>query len=192
MLTTPDFIISTATLADNGKEAIEGDLSLAQIRESWATMPLIAIGLFIVLWFGGIRDLIGWLNRVRIAHQSPPEVQAWRVFKKVFTDAREYRQFTPIYAEKVASALRKYLKMQSLTLEQIAATQKDDPRTQPLLTVLRRCHSVIYARVDQPVVLSETEIAEIYQIVVSLVPKLPLPQAKAKRRWFRRRAGKNA
>ncbi len=174
MLTTPNFVISTTTLADTGDALLEGDMSPADVRQSWAMIPLLALGCFILVWYGGLKDLVRWLNRVRIARKAPPEVVAWKVFKKVFADARDYRQFTPVYAEKVASALRTYFNIASLTVEQIAQNRQNDTNVAPLVFVLSKCQSVIYARLDNPVVLTETEITHLEEAVSNLVPRQPI------------------
>ncbi len=173
MLTTPDFVLSMTTLADTGKELLEGDISLGTIRISWAAFPLLSLGLFIIVWFGGIKDLVGWINRTRKANRPTAERQAWKVFNKVFADASDYRQFTPIYAQKIATALRQYFNVESLSLEQIAASRSDDANLPLLLAALGKCQEVIYARVDKPVILTDSDIASLSDTVSHLVPKEP-------------------
>jgi hypothetical protein len=62
------------------------------------------------------------------------------------------------------------MKIQSLSVQEIASLMEDDPRLPTLVSALRKCESVIYARIDQPVKLTEVQIRELYDELQTLVP----------------------
>ena len=201
ILTTPDFVITNSPVitTNSDDELEEGDLRPADFRSSWVEWPLMVGGLFIVVWFGFLRRLIVRFNRARPGRIVSAEEKAWNVFDKVFSDAKVYGEFTPQYVRNVDGALRIYLaqslkaNMESLTAKQIDALLTGDPSllinanahddSSPLpggsaagwqrliVSALRKCESVIYARADQPIRLTELEADELFAELKQLVPQ---------------------
>jgi hypothetical protein len=178
ILTTPDFVVTNSPVVTtaNDDELEDGDLSPADYRSSWIQWPLMISGLFMVVWFTFLRRLIIRLNRMRPGRVVPPEERAWFVFNKVFSDARDYGEFGAPYLRNVEAALRAYLaqsckmKIESLSVKEISSLMEDDPRLPTIVSALNKCESVIYARVDQPVALTESQIRELYDELQVLVP----------------------
>jgi hypothetical protein len=178
ILTTPDFVVTNSpvitTVSDD--EVDDGDLTPADFRSSWIQWPLMISGLFLIVWFSFLRRLIIRLNKLRPGRVVPPEEVAWSVFNKVFNDARIYDEFNTSYLRNVEGALRAYLaqssgmKIQSLSIQEISSLMEDDPRLPTLVSALKKCESVIYARIDQPVKLTEEQIRELYDELQTLVP----------------------
>jgi hypothetical protein len=180
VLTTPDFITTNTPVitTSNDDEVEDGDLSPADFRSSWLQWPLMVTGLFMAVWFAFLRTLIVRLNRMRPGRVIPPEETAWAVFDRIFSDARDYGEFGAPYLRNIEATLRSYLaqtskmKIKSLTIKEISSLMEDDPRLPIIVSVLKKCESVIYARVDQPVKLTESQIKELYDELQDLVPSL--------------------
>jgi hypothetical protein len=178
ILTTPDFVVTNSPVVTtaNDDELEDGDLSPADYRSSWIQWPLMISGLFMVVWFSFLRRLIIRLNKMRPGRVVPPEERAWSVFNKVFSDARDYGEFGSSYLRNVEAALRAYLaqsckmKIESLSVKEISSLMEDDPRLPTIVSALNKCESVIYARVDQPVALTEPQVRELYDELQVLVP----------------------
>jgi hypothetical protein len=178
MLTTPDFVVTNSPVITtaNDDEVDDGDLTPADFRSSWVQWPLMISGLFLIVWFGFLRRLLVKLNKLRPGRVVPPEEVAWLVFNKVFNDARVYGEFNAAYLRNVEGALRVYLaqstgmKIQSLSIKEISTLMEDDSRLPTLVSALRKCESVIYARIDQPVKLTDAQVRELYDELQTLVP----------------------
>lgn len=179
VLTTPDFVITNTPVitSANDDELEEGDLHPADYRLSWAQWPLMVGGLFMVVWFSFLRRMIVRFNRMRPGRIVPPEEKAWEVFSKVFSDAAAYGEFGTQYLRNIDAALRSYLaqstkmKIEFLSLKEISALMEDDPRLPTIVSALSKCESVIYARTDQPVTLTEMQIDELHEELKKLVPE---------------------
>jgi hypothetical protein len=178
MLTTPDFVITNSpVVVGSDDELEEGDLSPVDMRLPLAAWPLTVFGLFLVVWFGFLRRLVIRFNRKRPGRIVPPNETAWSLFAKVFSDAEEYGEFSDQYLRKIDAGLRKYLaqttkmRIESLSIKELAALMEDDPRLPAIVSVLEKCESVLYARADQPLKLSEEQINEMYAELKQLVPQ---------------------
>ena len=178
ILTTPDFVVTNTPVITtaNDDEVDDGDLTPADFRSSWVQWPMMISGLFLIVWFSFLRRLLVKLNKLRPGRVVPPEEVAWSVFNKVFNDARVYGEFNASYLRNVEGALRAYLaqstgmKIQSLSIKEISTLMEDDSRLPTLVSALRKCESVIYARIDQPVKLTDAQVRELYDELQTLVP----------------------
>jgi hypothetical protein len=178
LLTTPDFVITNSPVVVGSDDEIEeGDLGGVDMRLPWLSWPLTVGGLFLVVWFGFLRRLVIRFNRKRPGRIVPPNETAWNLFAKVFSDAEEYGEFSDQYLRKIDAGLRKYLaqttkmRIESLSIKELAALMEDDPRLPVIVSVLEKCEAVLFARIDQPLKLSKEQIAELYAELKQLVPQ---------------------
>ena len=178
VLTTPDFAITNSPLiVGNDDELAEGDLQPVDVRLPWAAWPLTVLGLFIAVWFGFLRRLVIHFNRKRPGRIIPPNEKAWAIFSKVYQDAKEYGEFSGQFLRKIDAGLRRYLaettklRIESFSIEELSALMADDPQLPLLVSVLQKCESVLFARADEDVQLTEDQIHELYEELKQLVPQ---------------------
>jgi hypothetical protein len=165
VLTTPGFVVSTSNTADNGTDLLEGDLSERPYKISWFTYPLLLAGLSLVLLWPSLL-LLAWYRRVRPPRVVPPNEQAWRVFNRVFKEAKA-SGWTCKHYKQLAAALRTYLGVEPATLEEVVERLKDHPDLPTIKSALRKCEAVLYAK--KP--LSDAENDELVSELEKLVPR---------------------
>jgi hypothetical protein len=168
-LTTPDFVVTTSNTADNGTELQEGNVDKATVRSPWMMWFLVPSAVFFIFW-PAVKRFVFWLNRVRPGRKIPAEETAWKVFRRVFDDAKEYGRMSPEFVKKIEGALRQYLKQETATLEEIKFRMKGNPQLDTIVAVIASLQAVHWARTDRPVHLSERALDDLYADLKKIVP----------------------
>ncbi len=171
VFTTPDFVVSRSRTADNGEELLEGDLEKKTPGQPWATYPLLVMGIFLVLLWPGLA-VVKFINRIRPRRVLPPRTAAWRVFDRVFKDAKA-NGFTPEHYKQILAAVRRYLSatkgvpIEPATFLEIQDRLDKDVELNLIESVLTRCERVIYAGEK----LSDDENRALTKEIEKLVPR---------------------
>jgi len=168
-LTTPDFVVTTSNTADNGTELQEGNVDKATVRSPWMMWFLVPAAVFCIFW-PAVKRFVFWLNRVRPGRTIPAEEVAWKVFRKVFNDAKDYGRMSPEFVKKIEAALRQYLKQETATLEEIKFRMKGNPQLETIVAVITSLQAVHWARTDRPFTLSERALDDLYADLKKIVP----------------------
>ena len=168
-LTTPDFVVTTSNTADNGTVMQEGNVQKATVRSPWSMWFLVPAAFFLMFW-PMVKRYVYWLNRIRPGRKVPAEETAWKVFRKVFNDAKDYGRMSPEFVKKIEEALRIYLKQESTTIEQLKFRLKGHPQLDTIVRVIADLQAVHWARVDRPVNLSDRALDDLYADLKKLVP----------------------
>ncbi|MBX9691355.1 MAG: hypothetical protein K2Z81_03155 [Cyanobacteria bacterium] len=148
-MTTPEFVVSRSRTADNGEELLEGDLEKKTPGQPWATYPLLVMGIFLVLLWPGLA-VVKFINRVRPRKVLPPRTAAWRVFDRVFKDAKA-NGFTTEHYKQILAAVRRYLSVtkgvpiEPATFLEIQDRLEADSELELIESVLSKCERVVYA-----------------------------------------------
>lgn len=170
-LTTPDFVVSRSPTADNGEALMEGDLEGKPLGASWMIIPVIALAIFMVGLLPGF-ELAKYINRVRPRKVLPPKAAAWKVFDKVFAEAKsegfEYRHY-----KQIASTFRRYLgatkgvPIEPATFLEVRDRLEGDPELEKIESALTKCERVLY----HGDTLSDEENRELLKQIEQLVPR---------------------
>ncbi len=170
-LTTPDFVVSRSWTADNGEALLEGDLESKTSGSSWMILPSLIVACFLVgLWPG--LELVKWINRIRPRKVMPPKMAAWKIFDKVFADAKA-SGFTMEHYKQIASALRRYLgatkgvPIEPATFLEVRDRLESDAQLPLIESALGKCERVIYSREE----LDDEDNRELYREIEELVPR---------------------
>ncbi|MDR3616438.1 MAG: hypothetical protein P4L53_22955 [Candidatus Obscuribacterales bacterium] len=169
VLTTPDFVVTTSNTADNGNQLQEGNVDKATVRSPWAMWFLVPAAVFFIFW-PSVKRFVFWLNRVRPGRKIPAEEVAWKVFRKVFNDAKDYGRMSPEFVKKIEAALRVYIVQESATLEEIKFRMKGNPQLDTIIRVIGNLQAVHWARTDRPFNLSERALDDLYADLKKIVP----------------------
>jgi hypothetical protein len=170
-LTTPDFVVTRSNTADNGEELLEGDLDGKSTVLPWLTYPLLTLGIFLVLLWPGL-VFVKFINRIRPRVALPPKVLAWRVFDRVFGEAKT-NGFTREHYQLIAMAVRRYLgatkgvPIEPATFQEVRHRLENDPELPLIESALTKCERVMYKN-D---VLTERENAQLIAEIEKLVPR---------------------
>ncbi len=170
-LTTPDFVVSRSWTADNGEALLEGDLEAKPAGSSWALMPVLIVGFFLLGLFPGM-ELVKWINRVRPRKVMPPKAAAWKILDKIFADARA-NGFKPDHYKQIASAFRRYLgaakgvPIEPATFLEVRDRLEGDPELPMIESALTKCERVIY----HGETLEDEENRELLKEIEQLVPR---------------------
>jgi hypothetical protein len=169
VLTTPDFVVTTSNTADNGTQLQEGNVDKATVRSPWLMWFLVPAAVFFIFW-PSVKRFVFWLNRVRPGRKIPAEEIAWKVFRKVFNDAKDYGRMGPEFVKKIEAALRVYIIQESATIEELKFRMKGDPRLDTIVSVITNLQAVHWARTDRPFNLSERALDDLYADLKKIVP----------------------
>jgi hypothetical protein len=170
-LTTPDFVVSRSWTADNGEALLEGDLESKPEGSSWALMPVMILGFFLLGLFPGM-ELVKWINRIRPRKVMPPKAAAWKILDKIFADTRA-NGFKPDHYKQIASAFRRYLgavkgvPIEPATFLEVRDRLEGDPELPKIESVLTKCERVIY----HGATLADEENRELLEEIEQLVPR---------------------
>jgi hypothetical protein len=184
-LTTPDFLITTSDISDNGDQLLEGSLDMKSPRLPWITVTALAMGVFLVLLFPGLY-LVKWYNRVRPRKVIPADRLAWNVFEAQQADATTNGGYRRKHIRAIAHALRRYLgtlsqypNIEALTILEIANRFSDDSKFAPITRALQMCEKDLYSdaalTIENPyesaTSLSAGDIEQLYSELDVLVPR---------------------
>lgn len=170
-LTTPDFVVSRSWTADNGEALLEGDLEAKPAGSSWALMPVLIVGFFLLGLFPGM-ELVKWINRIRPRKVMPPKAAAWKILDKIFADARA-NGFKPDHYKQIASAFRRYLgavkgvPIEPATFLEVRDRLEGDPELPKIESALTKCERVIY----HGETLEDEENRELLKEIEQLIPR---------------------
>ena len=183
-LTTPDFLVTTSDISDNGDQLLEGNLDMQSPRLPWMTVTALAVGTFLILLFPGLM-LVKWHNRVRPRKVIPADRLAWNIFEAQWNDGTAHG-FKRKHVRAIAHALRRYLgtlpqyaNIEALTVLEIENRFSDDLKFGPLERALKTCERDLYTdaslRVENPYesasALGAREIEALYGELDVLVPR---------------------
>jgi hypothetical protein len=169
VLTTPDFVVTTSNTADNGTALQEGNVDKATVRAPWFMWFAFPAAIFLLFW-PVVKRFVFWLNRIRPGRKIPAEEVAWKVFRKVFNDAKDYGGMSAEFVKKIEDALRAYIKQDSASIEEIKFRLKGNPQLDTIISVLSTLQRVHWARIDRPFMLSERALDDLYADLKKLVP----------------------
>jgi len=183
-MTTPDFLVTTSDISDNGDQLLEGNLDMQSPRLPWITVTALALGVFLVLLFPGLY-LVKWYNRVRPRKVIPADRFAWYIFEAQQALARD-SGFKRKHIRAIAHALRHYLgtlpqypNIEALTILEIANRFSDDSKFAPITRALQMCEKDLFSdvtlQVENPYEsassLSASQIEQLYGELEVLVPR---------------------
>jgi len=183
-MTTPDFLITTSDISDNGDQLLEGNLDMQSPRLPWMTVTALALGVFLVLLWPGLY-LVKWYNRVRPRKVIPADRLAWHVFEGQIVDAAN-GGFKRKHIRAIAHALRRYLgtlpqypNIEALTILEIENRFADDSKFAAIKRAFAMCEKDLFAdaalRVENPyesaTSLTSGEIEQLYGELEVLVPR---------------------
>jgi hypothetical protein len=184
-MTTPDFLVTTSDISDNGDQLLEGSLDMQSPRLPWMTVTAIALGVFLVLLFPGLY-LVKWYNRVRPRKLIPADRLAWNVFETQQADAAVNGGYKRKHVRAIAHALRRYLgtlsqypNIEALTVLEIQNRFADDSKFASIKSALQMCEKDLYSdatlQVENPyesaTSLSAGDIEQLYSALDVLVPR---------------------
>ncbi|MBS1992223.1 MAG: hypothetical protein JSS83_16990 [Cyanobacteria bacterium SZAS LIN-3] len=184
-MTTPDFLVTTSDISDNGDQLLEGDLDMAAPRLPWMTVTALALGTFLVLFFPGLA-LVKRFNRVRPRKVIPADRLAWNVFEAQQADAIANGGYKRKHIRAIAHALRRYLgtlpqypSIEALTVLEIENRFADDGKFASIKRALQMCEKDLYSdaalTVENPyesaTALSAGDIEKLYEELDVLVPR---------------------
>ena len=184
-MTTPDFLVTTSDISDNGDQLLEGDLDMAAPRLPWMTVSALALGVFAMLFFPGLWAVKRY-NRVRPRKVIPADRLAWNVFEAQHADATANGGFKRKHIRAIAHALRRYLgtlpqfpSIEALTILEIENRFADDAKFAAIQRALTMCEKDLYSdaalTIENPYesdsALSAADIAKLYEELDVLVPR---------------------
>jgi hypothetical protein len=184
-MTTPDFLVTTSDISDNGDQLLEGNLDMQSPRLPWMTVTALALGVFLVLLFPGLA-LVKWYNRVRPRKLIAADRLAWNVFEAQQADATANGGFKRKHIRAIAHGLRRYLgtlqqypSIEALTILEIANRFSDDRKFAPITQALQMCEKDLYSdatlTVENPyesaTSLSAGDLEKLYSVLEVLVPR---------------------
>jgi hypothetical protein len=184
-MTTPDFLVTTSDISDNGDQPLEGNLDMQSPRLPWMTVTAIAIGVFLILLYPGLY-LVKWYNRVRPRKVVPADRLAWNIFEAQYDDAAANGGFKRKHIRAIAHALRRYLgtlqpfpNIEALTILEIENRFSDDSKFAAIQRALQMCEADLYSdatlKVENPyesaTSLSAGDIKQLYSELDVLVPR---------------------
>jgi len=184
-MTSPDFLVTTSDISDNGDQLLEGNLDMQSPRLPWMTVTALALGVFLILLFPGLA-LVKWYNRVRPRKVVPADRLAWNVFEAQQADAIANGGFRRKHIRAIAHALRRFLgtlpqypNIEALTILEIANRFADDSKFAPITRALQMCEKDLYSdatlTVENPyesaTSLSAGDIQQLYSELDVLVPR---------------------
>jgi hypothetical protein len=184
-MTSPDFLVTTSDIGDNGDQLLEGSLDTQSPRLPWMTVTALALGVFCILIFPGLA-LVKWYNRVRPRKLIPADRLAWNVFETQQADAAASGGFKRKHIRAVAHALRRYLgtlaqypSIEALTVLEIQNRFADDSKFASIKRALQMCEKDLYSdatlMVENPyesaTSLSAGDIEQLYSELDVLVPR---------------------
>jgi hypothetical protein len=184
-MTTPDFLVTTSDISDNGDQLLEGNLDTQSPRLPWMTVTALALGTFLVLLFPGL-FLVKWYNRVRPRKVVPADRLAWNIFEAQQADATANGGYKRKHIRAIAHALRRYLgtlqqfpNIEALTILEIENRFKADSKFAAIKRALAMCEKDLYSdatlQVENPyesaTALSAGDIEQLYSELDVLVPR---------------------
>jgi hypothetical protein len=184
-MTSPDFLVTTSDISDNGDQLLEGNLDQQSPRLPWMTVTALALGTFLVLLFPGLY-LVKWYNRVRPRKVIPADRLAWNVFEAQQADAAANGGFKRKHIRAIAHALRRYLgtlpqypQIEALTILEIESRFAKDSKFAAIKRSLAVCEKDLFTDATQkvenpfesPSALSAADIEQLYGLLDVLVPR---------------------
>ncbi|MBU6452421.1 MAG: hypothetical protein KGS72_11620 [Cyanobacteria bacterium REEB67] len=184
-LTTPDFLVTTSDIGDNGDTPAEGSLDMVAPRLPWMTVTALAFGTFLMLLFPGLA-LVKWHNRVRPRKVVPANRLAWNIFEAQYNDASAGGGYKRKHIRAIAHALRRYLgtlpqypSIEALTVLEIENRFPEDAHFASIKAALQMCEKDLFSdaslQVENPyesaTALSAGEIEQLYRELDVLVPR---------------------
>jgi hypothetical protein len=184
-LTTPDFVVTTSDISDNGDALLEGNLDMQSPRLPWMTVTALALGVFLILLCPGL-FLVKWYNRVRPRKVIPADRLAWSVFEAQQADAAANGGYRRKHIRAIAHALRRYLgtlpqfaNIEALTILEMQSRFAAEAKFAPIKRALQMCEKDLYSdaalTVENPyesnTSLSAGDIEQLYSELDVLVPR---------------------